>query len=93
LNNFQDWKPTWGYKRANDLSKLPYLEIPDNAGKSIAFIYFQAFASHFDPQIPTKISFRSSRPTRSRELPKMRPRDFAISPQPKLLVFFFVALR
>ena len=31
-DNKQEWMPAWGYKRANDASELPYLEVPDNAG-------------------------------------------------------------
>lgn len=30
---FKEWKPKWGYKRANDELQDWMLEVPDNAGK------------------------------------------------------------
>ena len=30
---FKEYKPRWGYKRANDETKQWCIEVPDNAGK------------------------------------------------------------
>ena len=33
----QEWRPRYGYKRANDMSAVPWLEVPANAGACLAF--------------------------------------------------------